>query len=148
MNSNDLFSFLDDTAQEEPEVIANGHADSTDAMDADKTSPEEPQQHEVPTKRKVDETRVEAEVHENGDVHMSHTEDEPGPSTKKPRMASPKPVVLDSVEIEAKREVAASAGLTGNVEASGSRLELRHQVRFSHRAAFCWACSQPVLFSS
>ncbi|PCH38886.1 antiviral helicase [Wolfiporia cocos MD-104 SS10] len=37
-------------------------------------------------------------------------------------------MVVDEVEIEARREVAASAGLTGAVEA-GSRLELRHQVR-------------------
>ncbi|KIP11280.1 hypothetical protein PHLGIDRAFT_489254 [Phlebiopsis gigantea 11061_1 CR5-6] len=43
-------------------------------------------------------------------------------------MASPAPMVTDEVEIEAKREVAASAGLQGSVEA-GSRLELRHQVR-------------------
>ncbi|KIJ98963.1 hypothetical protein K443DRAFT_103070 [Laccaria amethystina LaAM-08-1] len=43
-------------------------------------------------------------------------------------MASPAPVVLDDFETEAKREVAASAGLTGAVEA-GSRLELKHQVR-------------------
>ncbi|EJD07908.1 antiviral helicase [Fomitiporia mediterranea MF3/22] len=43
-------------------------------------------------------------------------------------MASPAPVVVDEFETEAKREVAASAGLTGQVEA-GSRLELRHQVR-------------------
>ncbi|KAH8103288.1 rRNA-processing arch domain-containing protein [Cristinia sonorae] len=56
-------------------------------------------------------------------------DDEPGPSApKRPRMASPKPIVVDEVEIEAKREVAASAGLMGPVEA-GARLELRHQVR-------------------
>ncbi|EIW76056.1 antiviral helicase [Coniophora puteana RWD-64-598 SS2] len=42
--------------------------------------------------------------------------------------ASPAPVVVDEFETEAKREVAASAGLTGAVE-EGSRLELRHQVR-------------------
>ncbi|TFK24097.1 antiviral helicase [Coprinopsis marcescibilis] len=54
---------------------------------------------------------------------------EPGPSSlKKLRLSSPKPVVLDDFETEAKREVAASAGLTGTVEA-GSRLELKHQVR-------------------
>ncbi|KDQ52896.1 hypothetical protein JAAARDRAFT_138149 [Jaapia argillacea MUCL 33604] len=44
-------------------------------------------------------------------------------------MASPKPIVVDEVEIEAKREVAASAGLTGAAVESGSRLELKHQVR-------------------
>ncbi|KAF5390934.1 hypothetical protein D9757_003924 [Collybiopsis confluens] len=42
--------------------------------------------------------------------------------------SSDTPVVLDEFETEAKREVAASAGLTGGVE-PGSRLELRHQVR-------------------
>lgn len=56
---------------------------------------------------------------------------EPGPSTpKKPRLSSPKPIVLDDFETEAKREVAASAGLTGSVD-SGSRLELKHQVCFA-----------------
>ncbi|EJD37648.1 antiviral helicase [Auricularia subglabra TFB-10046 SS5] len=51
---------------------------------------------------------------------------------KKPRLATPVevvvPVVLDEFETTAKREVAASAGLTGAVEAD-QRLELRHQVR-------------------
>lgn len=61
----------------------------------------------------------------NGDLNSN----EPGPSTqKKPRMASPLPVVVDEFETEASREVEASAGLTGGVEA-GSRLELKHQVR-------------------
>ncbi|KAF8513054.1 antiviral helicase [Gautieria morchelliformis] len=55
-------------------------------------------------------------------------QDETGPALKKPRLASPKPVVVDEFQTEAKREVAASAGLTGTVEA-GQRLELRHQVR-------------------
>ncbi|KAF8581458.1 antiviral helicase [Ramaria rubella] len=60
-------------------------------------------------------------------IHDSEPEDaEPVP--KKPRLASPKPVVVDEFQTEAKREVAASAGLTGTVEA-GQRLELRHQVR-------------------
>lgn len=117
MNSNDLFSFLDDTAAEEPETTTNGHAEP---MDTDQQSPRQ-------LKRKVDEVDH-ATTHANGDVTMSDGRDEPPtPSSKKPRMSSPKPVVLDSVEIEAKREVAASAGLTGGVEA-GSRLELRHQV--------------------
>lgn len=53
---------------------------------------------------------------------------EPGPSVqKRPRVASPVPVVVDEFETEASREVEASAGLTGGVEA-GSRLELKHQV--------------------
>ncbi|KAG0698410.1 rRNA-processing arch domain-containing protein [Suillus ampliporus] len=51
-----------------------------------------------------------------------------GGASKKTRVASPVPVVVDEFETEAKREMAASGGLTGSVEA-GSRLELRHQVR-------------------
>ncbi|KAF8551605.1 antiviral helicase [Imleria badia] len=47
---------------------------------------------------------------------------------KRPRAASPVPVVVDEFQTEAKREMAASGGLTGPVE-EGSRLELRHQVR-------------------
>jgi ATP-dependent RNA helicase DOB1 len=60
--------------------------------------------------------------------HESIEDIQAGPSeSKKLRMESPNPVLLDDFETEAKREVAASAGLTGTVEA-GSRLELRHQV--------------------
>ncbi|KAI6026526.1 hypothetical protein PISMIDRAFT_676316 [Pisolithus microcarpus 441] len=47
---------------------------------------------------------------------------------KRPRGTSPAPVVVDDFRTEAKREMAASGGLTGPVDAS-SRLELRHQVR-------------------
>jgi hypothetical protein len=112
MNSNDLFSFLDDVP------MGNDNDESID---------EEIQQVEprIPKKRKAN---IPAElVSSNGDL----MDNEPGPSAyKKPRMASPKPVVVDEFETEAKREVAASAGLTGGVEA-GSRLELRHQVCFS-----------------
>ena len=46
---------------------------------------------------------------------------------KRSRAASPAPVVVDEFQTEAKREMAASGGLTGPVE-EGSRLELRHQV--------------------
>lgn len=59
----------------------------------------------------------------------SVADSEPGPSVpKKPRIVSPQPVVLDDLEIEAKREVAVSAGLTGAQADAGTRLELRHQV--------------------
>lgn len=57
---------------------------------------------------------------------------------KRLRAASPAPVVVDDFQTEAKRELAASGGLTGPVD-TGSRLELRHQaclrsspIRFSH----------------
>ncbi|KZP28039.1 antiviral helicase [Athelia psychrophila] len=110
MNSADLFSFLEDDPMDaqvdEPVSQKSGSENSKAARKrkaqiADVTSPS------------------------NGDLH----DNEPGPSTqKKPRVASPIPVVIDEFETEASREVEASAGLTGGVEA-GSRLELKHQVR-------------------
>ena len=130
MDSNDLFSFLDDNTQEEPEVTANGHAEPMDAQSAPALRAE------TSLKRKVDDALLPTPPRPtDGDVTMSEVDD--GRIPKKPRMGSPKPVVLDSVEIEAKREVAASAGLTGAAEAAGSRLELKHQVRT--RAACCWS---------
>ncbi|KIM76880.1 hypothetical protein PILCRDRAFT_825880 [Piloderma croceum F 1598] len=110
MNSNDLFSFLDDVPM----------GDDNDESIDEEIQEVEPR---IPKKRKAN---IPAElVSSNGDL----MDNEPGPSAqKKPRMASPKPVVVDEFETEAKREVAASAGLTGGVEA-GLRLELRHQVR-------------------
>ena len=42
-------------------------------------------------------------------------------------------IVLDDLEIESKREVAASAGLIGEIE-TDSRLDLLHLVRFMNRA--------------
>ena len=120
MNSNDLFSFLDEAP---PEIDDD---ETQNAMDTDNHA-------EVPKKRKIDEDGMDAndaQIHANGNSRA-------GPSEpKKPRMASPAPMVTDEVEIEAKREVAASAGLQGSVEA-GSRLELRHQVRTSIRTNYC-----------
>lgn len=95
----DLFSFLDG-APNEPE------------LDEEMEDPSPPEAPHAPQKRKV-------------------TETSDGPSKKAKTDAvesAPNPVVLDDFETEAKREVAASAGLTGGVEA-GSRLEIRHQVR-------------------
>ena len=118
MNSNDLFSFLDEAPPEvddhEPESMAEH------AMDTDNHS-------EIPKKRKVDEDSGPTSSTNGTNAH-SNGQSEAGPSEpKKQRMSSPNPMVTDEVEIEAKREVAASAGLQGSVEA-GSRLELRHQV--------------------
>ena len=113
MDSNDLFSFLDQA----PEDLDN----HDDPMDTDA-------QAIVPRKRKAD-------VEESKDVSVNdvqqNSNNEAGPSTpKKTRIEPPtEPLVVDEVEIEAKREVAASAGLTGGVEA-GARLELKHQVWF------------------
>lgn len=114
MNSNDLFSFLDEVP---PEIDEN---ESQELMDTD-------DHYEVPRKRKVDED-ASTPTTTNGTRTHTNGDNEAGPSQpKKPRVASPAPMVTDEVEIEAKREVAASAGLQGSVEA-GSRLELRHQV--------------------
>ena len=111
MDSNDLFSFLDQA----PEDLDN----HDDPMDTDA-------QAIVPRKRKAD-------VEESKDVSANdvqqNSNNEAGPSTPKKNRIEPstEPLVVDEVEIEAKREVAASAGLTGGVEA-GARLELKHQV--------------------
>ena len=116
MDSNDLFSFLDE---------APAKADSPQA-DGDVSIQEPNPSNGAPSKkRKVSPPTGQS----NGEAGPSASpNDDAGPTPKKQRLASPNPVVVDEVEIEAKREVAASAGLTGAVEA-GSRLELRHQVR-------------------
>ena len=99
MNSNDLFSFLDENQE-------GDDSDHDEPMDIETNPP-------AINKRKVDIGSDE----ENLQVS----------APKKPRLLSPKPVVLDDFETEAKREVATSAGLTGVAE-TGSRLELKHQV--------------------
>jgi ATP-dependent RNA helicase DOB1 len=101
MNSNDLFSFLDETQE-------GNDSDHDEPMDVETNPP-------AINKRKA-ETVLGADQ-EN--IQVS--------APKKQRLSSPKPVVLDDFETEAKREVAASAGLTGVAE-TGSRLELKHQV--------------------
>jgi hypothetical protein len=53
----------------------------------------------------------------------------PGIPAKRVRIESPPPpVVLDEFETEAKREVDASAGLTGSQITAGQKLSLSHQV--------------------
>ncbi|EGN94357.1 hypothetical protein SERLA73DRAFT_62726 [Serpula lacrymans var. lacrymans S7.3] len=112
MDSNDLFGFLDGTELEDADIediaLENG-AEATSKKKRKASSPAE--------RPSGDD---EEEYLKNGDPSSS--------TSKKTRLASPVPVVVDEFETEAKREVAASAGLTGGVEA-GSRLELRHQVR-------------------
>ena len=113
----DLFSFLDDVP------IGDDNNDTFIEETEDQSS--------IPKKRKAIPS---APAASNGEP----TDHGAGPSAlKKPRMASPKPVVVDEFETEAKREVAASAGLTGGIE-DGSRLELRHQVRLLFLYAFLY----------
>lgn len=117
MDSSDLFSFLDDSAQQkQPLPDANGDIRMETESQAKSTA----------RKRKA----ITPPQPKESDTIAEASGSAAGPSEpKKPRLASPKPVVVDEVEIEAKREVAASAGLTGAVDA-GSRLELRHQVKY------------------
>lgn len=116
MDSNDLFSFLDE---------APPQADSPREADGDVVMKTEGSSNSSSSKKRK--AAVQTASPSNGALAPS-TENEAGPSEpKKQRLGSPKPVVVDEVEIEAKREVDASAGLMGSVEA-GSRLELRHQV--------------------
>ena len=112
MDSNDLFSFLDEAPLKAESPQADGDIP---------TQEPEPSNDVLPKKRKA------SPPTEPSNGETTPPSGEAGPSPKKPRLASPNPMVVDEVEIEAKREVAASAGLTGAVEA-GSRLELRHQV--------------------
>ncbi|KIK63891.1 hypothetical protein GYMLUDRAFT_221010 [Collybiopsis luxurians FD-317 M1] len=104
MDSNDLFSFLDGPPAE-PEQ---------EDIDIDIEPP-------VSHKRKIEENSSSTPE----DLPSKKAKTEAAPITEQ---AASAPVVLDEFETEAKREVAASAGLTGGVE-PGSRLELRHQVR-------------------
>ena len=123
MDSNDLFSFLTDK-------LAVDETDSEEEYEVDEPNVEDALvvAGDTSLKRKAEEdgaealTKNEETKQEDGDVESIE------PATKKLRVSSPAPVVVDEFETEAKREVAASAGLTGAVEA-GSRLELRHQVR-------------------
>lgn len=108
MNQPDFFSFLDpdNNAQDDSPML--DIAPSTSAM-----------------KRKVPSRAGSPQQEQQSQV--SEDENKPGPS-KKARIASPRPVVMDDVEIEAKREVPASAGLQGAAVEAGAKLELRHQV--------------------
>ena len=115
MTSNNLFSFLDDNHD-------SGNSDSEiipDAMQVDRELVHPSNQRSVePPKR--------------AKSPASSPPPEDGPPSKRKRLEAPSAsapaVVVDEFETEAKREVAASAGLTGATDAAGSRLELRHQV--------------------
>lgn len=97
MKTEDLFSFLDETPA--------SPAESADE-DVDMQSPPSPN---ATVKRKA------STLEDDAALPPDETRDET------------KPMVLDDFETEAKREVAASAGLAEAVEAN-ARLELRHQV--------------------
>jgi ATP-dependent RNA helicase DOB1 len=115
MNSN-LFSFLDDAHAENSE----DHSHRLDTVDSGGEDLNKPGKRKaIPERPKSSRTDTSTGVNDGAS---------PTPH-KRLRISSPHPVVVDEFETEAKREVAASAGLTGGVE-SGSRLELKHQVCF------------------
>ncbi|KAJ3820120.1 ATP-dependent RNA helicase [Lentinula raphanica] len=102
----DFFSFLD-----------NPFAQTEEWENLDESASEDSVQITPSSKRKIPSTP------EIGSV----------PPKKAKRDTTPKsidtPMVLDAFETEAKREVAASADLTGGTAIAGPRLELKHQVR-------------------
>lgn len=126
MTSNDLFSFLDndnDSEISDSETALNvmqvDDVSSTGQVHASTQSNKRPATSPVP------ETRIKSP--------QSPPPLEDGPPAKRKRLdiasTSAPAVVVDEFETEAKREVAASAGLTGVTETAGSRLELRYQAR-------------------
>jgi ATP-dependent RNA helicase DOB1 len=113
MDSTNLFSFL----EQAPDALEND-LDDIDMAD-------------VPTRKRKASPAAEPPV-QNGEPSHSGENEIGSPSHKKQRFASPAPIVLDEVEVEAKREVKVSAGLMGaETEEAGSRLELKHQARHS-----------------
>lgn len=108
MDPTDLFSFL----EQAPDALEKD-LDEVDMVD-------------VPTRKRKASPSVEQPV-QNGEPPRSG---ENGASHKKQRFATPGPIVLDEVEVEAKRELKASAGLmSAETDETGPRLELRHQAR-------------------
>lgn len=119
----DLFSFLDNAPPEDEsdnEVLADkipipASAPASTSSQKRKSSPGNAEPGRLPPREVVDRP------------------------VKRPRAASPAPVVVDEFQTEAKREIAASSGLTGPVE-EGSRLELRHQVCEAPRLCRLFSC--------
>jgi ATP-dependent RNA helicase DOB1 len=122
----DLFSFLDDekTRDSDEEMDEDVAADSKEAV----AKHEQDSVNILKREHDVDMDEKSPVLKDDQTAHNGEAIDGDEPLQKRSRMATPNPVVVDEFETEAKREVAASAGLTGAVEA-GSRLELRHQVR-------------------
>lgn len=109
MDSPDLFSFL----EQAPDVLEK------DLDEVDMAN--------VPTRKRKASPSVEQPV-QNGEPSHSGENGTSASSPKKQRITSPGPIVLDDIEVEAKREVKASAGLMGGEsDETGPRLELRHQ---------------------
>ena len=126
MTSGDLFSFLDNDNDSE---ISDSDAPSN-VMQVDSV-PRTELVHASTSSNKRSLTPSELKLRIKSPPPSPPLED--GPPSKRKRLdiasASVPAVVVDEFETEAKREVAASAGLTGATETAGSRLELRYQAR-------------------
>ncbi|KAF5354108.1 hypothetical protein D9756_007310 [Leucocoprinus leucothites] len=126
MSANDLFSFLDAPADDnDNEIIPQ---DDTEREQMQQDNDRQPTPTSTLKRKAVSPTPLPPKQNGYDAADDEMRPEENGP-TKRARMGSPNPVVLDDFETEAKREVAASAGLTGATTEAGSRLELRHQVR-------------------
>lgn len=120
----DLFSFLD---------AKNGHQDAPDDTGTKKSKRRKrkqaaaAEQDDTPVDPIPEDgealTQADAQKNAlNGDEVASLE-----PALKKARLDEPQPVVVDEFETEAKREVAADAGLTGG-DVTGASILLTHQV--------------------
>lgn len=123
MDTDELFSFLED---QNGGLEASTSASSAIKMDVDGEGPSGTPSQSKRKRRKQAQT--------NGSSTPAVVEEEKENQNKKARVKGPslpgptaQPIVLDEFETEQKREVNASAGLTGQV-ADSQRLELRHQV--------------------
>ncbi|KAH7096113.1 antiviral helicase [Auriculariales sp. MPI-PUGE-AT-0066] len=120
MDTDALFSFLDDSAQ-------GGSEDALEIMDLDGA-----QLASTSTSTSSKKKRKAGSAHATPQTAAHATSSDHEPVAKKARLATPEdtnPVVLDEFETVAKREVAASAGLSATSADAGQPLELRHQVR-------------------
>ena len=122
MASNDLFSFLNndnDSENSDSETIS-------DAMQVDGAPRPELARASTPSNKRSLTPELGTRIKSSPLSSREY-----GPPSKRKRPETPSSsapaVVVDEFETEAKREVAASAGLTGATETAGSRLELRHQ---------------------
>jgi len=112
MASTDLFSFL-----EQDQDALEKDLDDVSMVD-------------VPTRKRKASPSAEQPV-QNGEPSHSGENGVVSPSHKKQRFASPAPIVIDEVEVEAKREIKVSAGLmSAETDETGPRLELKHQARY------------------
>jgi ATP-dependent RNA helicase DOB1 len=127
MTSRDLFSFLDsqdhDSEASDSEIVSN-------AMQVDSSLRSQLARAPTPSDKRITNSPRSRKRIKSPSLSPP-LEDRPPSKQKRLEVssASVPAVVVDEFETEAKREVAASAGLTGATEIAGSRLELRHQAR-------------------